>query len=100
MILLHKYMENGTLSSHLYDSGRSMLSWKQRLEICIDTARGLHYLHIGSVRAVIHRDVKSTNILLDENLIAKVADFGLFKTGPDPSQVGYVSTCERKFWVP
>ncbi|KAM0009203.1 putative protein kinase RLK-Pelle-CrRLK1L-1 family [Helianthus debilis subsp. tardiflorus] len=80
-ILVYEYAHNGSLDMYL-DS--TELTWIQRLKICIGAAHGLAYLHnsVGTHQRVLHRDIKSSNILLDENWTAKISDFGLSKFGP------------------
>ncbi|PIN18486.1 Non-specific serine/threonine protein kinase [Handroanthus impetiginosus] len=78
-------MHNGTLKEHLYGlltHGRG-INWIKRLEIAEDAAKGIEYLHTGCVPSIIHRDLKTSNILLDKNMRAKVSDFGLSKLAVD-----------------
>ncbi|KAG6503204.1 hypothetical protein ZIOFF_035515 [Zingiber officinale] len=77
LLLVYEYISNGTLRDSLSGRNQIQLDWKRRLKIALDSARGLVYLHNHANPPIIHRDVKSSNILLDDNLIAKVADFGL-----------------------
>ncbi|XP_057827805.2 probable LRR receptor-like serine/threonine-protein kinase At1g56140 isoform X1 [Cryptomeria japonica] len=79
LLLVYEYMENGNLAEALFDRNESQikLDWPTRYKICLGIARGLAYLHDESLLKIIHRDIKSTNILLDKDLNPKVADFGL-----------------------
>ncbi|KAK1414138.1 hypothetical protein QVD17_29879 [Tagetes erecta] len=79
-VLIYEYASNGSLDRHL---SSTVLTWTQRLKICLDAAQGLAYLHDhkGTQQRILHRDIKSANILLDENWNAKISDMGLSKIG-------------------
>ncbi|XP_020693428.2 probable receptor-like protein kinase At1g49730 isoform X2 [Dendrobium catenatum] len=75
--LVYEYMENGSLKDYLHSSEKTPLTWEIRIQIAIDVANALEYLHFYCDPPLCHRDIKSSNILLDKNFLAKVADFGL-----------------------
>ncbi|KAF7831580.1 lysM domain receptor-like kinase 3 [Senna tora] len=79
LFLVYEFIENGNLSQHLHSSGRDPLPWTTRVQIALDSARGLEYIHEHTMPVYIHRDIKSANILIDKNFRGKVADFGLTK---------------------
>ncbi|CAM6092631.1 unnamed protein product [Calypogeia fissa] len=94
-MLVYEFMNNGSLSGILYDEEYEPLSWAERVRIAQDVSRGLEYLHEGAIPPVVHRDVKSANILLDATMTARVADFGLSKA-KEPTEA-YVSGVKGTF---
>ncbi|KAF2297298.1 hypothetical protein GH714_020995 [Hevea brasiliensis] len=86
-VLVYEYLSNGTLHDHLHKLQSSpLMSWTARIKVALDAARGIEYLHEYAVPPVIHRDIKSSNILLDSSWNAKVSDFGLSLMGPDDEE--------------
>jgi Leucine-rich repeat (LRR) protein len=85
-MLVYEYISNGSLKDSLSGKSGIRLDWTRRLKIALGSGKGLAYLHELADPPIIHRDIKSNNILLDENLTAKVADFGLSKLVGDPEK--------------
>ncbi|ONH96673.1 hypothetical protein PRUPE_7G145100 [Prunus persica] len=92
-ILVYEYMPNGTLSEHLQRERGQGLPWTIRLTIAAETANAIAYLHSAMNPPIYHRDIKSSNILLDYNYKSKVADFGLSRLGMTESS--YISTAPQ-----
>lgn len=82
-LLVYEYMPNGSLWDRLHTCQKVKMDWDVRYEVAVGAARGLEYLHHGCDRPVLHRDVKSSNILLDEQMKPRIADFGLAKIVQD-----------------
>ncbi|KAH7565326.1 hypothetical protein ACOSP7_020350 [Xanthoceras sorbifolium] len=82
LFLIYEYAQKGSLRSHLHDpqnKGHTSLSWIMRVQIALDAARGLEYIHEHTKTHYVHRDIKTSNILLDDGFRAKISDFGLAK---------------------
>lgn len=92
-LMIYEYVPNGTLHAHLQGKYPAFLDWKTRLRIALQTAEALTYLHSSAHTPIYHRDVKSTNILLDNYMNAKVADFGLSRLA-SPG-LSHVTTCAQ-----
>ncbi|PON83560.1 GPCR kinase [Trema orientale] len=92
LLLVYEYMENNSLARALFgpEDGRLKLAWPSRHKICVGIAKGLAFLHEESTLRVVHRDIKTTNILLDKDLNPKISDFGLAKL--DEEENTHIST--------
>ena len=89
-ILVYEFMPNGTLSQHLQRERGKGLPWTTRLNIATETAHASAHLHSAITPPIFHRDIKSSNILLDDNFNSKVADFGLSRLGM--TEISHIST--------
>ncbi|KAK4258058.1 hypothetical protein QN277_007564 [Acacia crassicarpa] len=90
--LVYEYVENGSLYSWLHEDRTQRLNWKMRLHVAMDVANGLQYIHEHTRPRVVHKDIKSSNILLDANMRAKIANFGLAKSGINAITMHIVGT--------
>ncbi|KAK1412469.1 hypothetical protein QVD17_33749 [Tagetes erecta] len=98
-MLVYEFMPRGTLRDWLNDRSGESLSFRMRLQVALDSAKGILYLHTEANPPIFHRDIKATNILLDSKFTAKVADFGLSRLAPSLDENGtgpnHVSTLVR-----
>eukprot|EP01018_Ginkgo_biloba_P014754 Gb_04631 [translate_table: standard] len=96
-LLVYDFMENGSLADCLFNSNKPCLSWTERYNIAVGIARGLAYLHEDAKPAIIHRDVKAANVLLDADLNPLVGDFGLAKFNQDVDKTHYTTRAVGTF---